>query len=398
MSDSSGEAPATPGSTSPTGAVTGSQAASALRIAAVEPYFGASHKSFLEGLQRHSRHHIELFTLPPRMWKWRVRGAALHFAPLLNEAGPFDVLLCSDFVNVADLRSLLNNNLRTRPIFYYLHENQLSYPLSPNEEFDSYFGFTNILSCLSAEAVVFNSEFHRREFLQHVPRLLPRLPDYRPQWIRETLQQRAEVLHVGLDLAELDAAAIDSRQQRAADQPRRILWNHRWEFDKRPEMFFAALKELQNRQIPFHVDIVGESFAKRPAVFDEAQEQLGAHLGQFGWVASRQEYLQLLWDADIVVSTAQQEFFGISMAEAVWCGAHPIAPRALVYEELYGGPGSDRRLYRDEAGLVELLQKALTEPLPPRSPIVRQRLQACGWEMLAPRFDESLQALAAAGC
>jgi hypothetical protein len=200
-----------------------------LRIAAVEPYFGASHSAFLEGLQQHSQHRIEIFSLPPRMWKWRVRGAALHFAPLLNDTlnndgDAFDVLLCSDFVNVADLRSLLQPALRTCPILLYMHENQLSYPLSPDEQLDPYFGFTNILSCLAAEAVVFNSQFHRQEFLAHVPDLLPRLPDYRPQWICDTLQARADVLPVGLDLAAMDAAATTRRGPRAPTEPRRHLW------------------------------------------------------------------------------------------------------------------------------------------------------------------------------
>jgi len=53
-------------------------------------------------------------------------------------------------------------------------------------------------------------------------------------------------------------------------------------------------------------------------------------------------------------------------------------------------------LYRDEAGFVELLEKALTQPLPPPSPVIRQRLQACGWDALAPHFDTALQALVAA--
>jgi len=362
----------------------------------VEPYAAASHLAFLEGLQRHSQHRIELFTLPPRMWKWRVRGASLHFAPLLEEAGPFDVLLCSDFVNLADLRALLSSRLRTCPVLLYLHENQISYPLSPNEEFDPYFGFTNILSCLSAEAVVFNSDFHRREFLAHAPRVLPRLPDYSPQAVLDALQH-ADVLPVGLDLAALDAAAHDRRQSRPAGSPRRILWNHRWEFDKDPETFFTALRQLVDEGVAFRVDVVGESFAQRPAVFDQAREWLGNRLGAFGWMESRPAYHDLLWDADIVVSTSRQEFFGVSMAEAVWCGAHPIAPRALVYEELYAGPGSRRRLYETPDELVTLLRQALTGPLPPPARHIRERLRACGWDVLAPRFDAQLQQLVTTG-
>ena len=384
-----------------------------LRIAAVEPYFGGSHRHFLEGLARHSRHRFELFTLPPRLWKWRVRGAALHLAPALEAAGPFDALLCSDFVNVPDLRALLGPALRTRPLLYYLHENQLDYPLSPHEEFDPYFGFTNVLSCLSAEAVAFNSEFHRREFLAKLPGFLPRLPDYDRRRVVETLRAKAEVLPLGLELEEMErlrpeprrsrevvdggvwASEVQVQRRRTAkpNSPRRILWNHRWEFDKAPERFFAALEVLASRALPFLVDVVGEAFERRPEVFEAARDRLGSQIGRFGSVEDRTEYVRLLWEADIVVSTAKQEFFGIAMAEAVWCGAYPIAPRALVYEDLYGGEDAERHLYRDDAELVRLLEAALTaESLAP-SPRLRQRLAGFDWREVAPRFDARFEAL-----
>lgn len=383
-----------------------------LRIAAVEPYFGGSHRHFLEGLRRHSRHRIELFTLPPRMWKWRVRGGALALAPQINAAGGFDLLFCSDYVNVPDLRALLRPELRRVPILYYLHENQLSYPLSPAEELDPYFGFTNVLSCLSAEAVVFNSDFHRREFLGQLPGFLPRLPDYDRQGVVEAIQARAEVLPVGLDLAELDRSSPNAREADPRSSPRsgprsgtrsglrgaprRVLWNHRWEFDKRPERFFAALQALAAADVPFGVDVVGESFARRPEVFDAAPKFLGARLGRFGFVESRSEYVELLWQADVVVSTAEQEFFGISMAEAVWCGAWPIAPRALVYEDLYGGEYADLHLYRGDTEFRRLLQHALTARDLTPAPGLRERLAAYDWRQVAPRFDARFEALCGA--
>ena len=43
----------------------------------------------------------------------------------------------------------------------------------------------------------------------------------------------------------------------------------------------------------------------------------------------------MLWDSDVVVSTAIQEFFGIAVMEAAYCGARPLLPRRLVYPELY---------------------------------------------------------------
>jgi glycosyltransferase involved in cell wall biosynthesis len=376
-----------------------------LRLAALEPYFGGSHRQFLQGLQRHSRHRVELFTLPPRLWKWRVRGSALQLARALNEAGEFDALLCSDFVNVADLRALLNPTLRAKPVLYYLHENQLSYPLSPEEEFDPYFGFTNVLSCLSAEAVAFNSNFHCREFLARLPTFLPRLPDYDRRWVVTSIGAKSEVLPLGLDLGELERhrppspAAVPTTsgapRVSAGRPPRRILWNHRWEFDKDPERFFRALDRLMERQVPFRVDVVGESFSRKPDVFETARERLGPRVGQFGYVESREEYVRLLWNADIVVSTAKQEFFGIAMAEAVWCGAWPIAPKALVYEDLYGGTGTSQHLYRDDAELLKLLEKALTaEKLGPVVPL-RQRLAGFDWPRMAERFDQRFETLVA---
>ena len=389
-----------------------------LRIAAVEPYFGGSHRHFLEDLARYSRHRVELFTLPPRLWKWRVRGAALHLAPALNAAGDFDLLLCSDFVNVADLRALLVPALRTRPILYYMHENQLSYPLSPDEDFDPYFGFTNVMSCLSAEAVAFNSEFHRREFLERLPGFLPRLPDYDRRQVVATIHAKAEVLPLGLDLEELErlrpetarhqapvrdpSLAMDSQGSAAASRPkpispRRILWNHRWEFDKAPERFFAALEALVARDVPFVVDVVGESFARRPDVFDLARSRLGERVGHFGYLEDRAAYVRTLWEADIVVSTALQEFFGIAMAEAVWCGAWPIAPRALVYEDLYGGADADRHLYRDDAELLRLLEAALAAPGLESSSRLRERLAAFDWRRVAALFDARFAAIAGLG-
>jgi glycosyltransferase involved in cell wall biosynthesis len=367
-----------------------------LRVAAVEPYFGGSHAHFLRDLARHSRHRFELFTLPARQWKWRVRGAALHAAPAIAAAAcrrGFDVLFCSDFVNVPDLRALLPARLRSVPVLYYLHENQLGYPLSPDETFDPYFGFTNVLSCLSAEAVAFNSEFHRRQFLAALPQFLPRLPDYDRGEVVRTITAKAEVLPVGLDVAELER---HRPRRRAARRVPRIVWNHRWEFDKRPEVFFAALETLAQEGIPFVADIVGESFARRPPVFDAARARLGERIGRFERIPQRAAYVRCLWDADVVVSTASQEFFGISMAEATLCGAHPLAPKALVYPELYGrGPCARLHLYRSPEELVTLLRRRLTGRAAHDCGIAAH-LRSFDWTAVAPRFDARIASLARA--
>ena len=80
-----------------------------MRILAIEPYFGLSHKTFLEGYKRSSRHDVEIWSLPPRKWKWRMRGSAYHFAERaasLPESEQFDAVFVSDFLNLPDFLAL----------------------------------------------------------------------------------------------------------------------------------------------------------------------------------------------------------------------------------------------------------------------------------------------------
>ena len=51
---------------------------------------------------QHSRHDVELHTLPARFWKWRMRGAALHFARAVAAPEDYDLLLATDLMGVAD--------------------------------------------------------------------------------------------------------------------------------------------------------------------------------------------------------------------------------------------------------------------------------------------------------
>ena len=66
-----------------------------------------------------------------------MRAAAAWFADRLNEQPPAaGLILTTGFLNVADLRGLLRPPLDRLPVVLYMHENQLTYPLSPLEEFD----------------------------------------------------------------------------------------------------------------------------------------------------------------------------------------------------------------------------------------------------------------------
>jgi hypothetical protein len=100
-----------------------------LRVLVLEPYYGGSHKSFLENLTQ-LPFTFELMTLPARKWKWRMRLAAPYFAErLANSQQRYDRILCSTFVDVAAFRGLAPAWVRSVPVLTYFHENQFVYPM-----------------------------------------------------------------------------------------------------------------------------------------------------------------------------------------------------------------------------------------------------------------------------
>jgi glycosyltransferase involved in cell wall biosynthesis len=330
-----------------------------MRILFLEPFYGGSHRDFADGLVEHTGHEVDLVTLPARFWKWRMRGASLYFAHAVENPTRYDLVLATDLMSIADLRALSPERLP--PVLLYMHENQLSYPVPESERRDLHFGFTDITSALSSDCVVFNSVFHKSSFFEELPQFLRRMPEYRPTWAVAEIERRSRVLYPGCRF-DPDPPA-DLGRARRSPRPR-ILWNHRWEFDKRPEVFFGALYELLRRGRDFDVVILGENFQAQPSCFLEARTRLGERVLQFGFVESRREYFEWLGCCDIVVSTATQENFGISVMEAMWSGCIPVLPNRLSYPELIPPKLHREVLYADDHELVvrldQLLQTAST--------------------------------------
>ncbi len=379
-----------------------------LDIVFVESHDGGSHQDFRLGLARHSRHRYRALTLPPRFWKWRMRGAAAWFADRLTaEPEPCDLILATSLLNVADLRGLLPAPLDRRPLVLYMHENQLTYPLSPEEEFDFHFGFTNIVSCLAADHVVFNSAFHRDLFLDALPDYLGRMPEAIPRGVRGRLEARSEVLPVGLERVPLDAPDRAVWRGSPCDQaagpswPRDgrrpiLLWNHRWEFDKRPELFVEAVGRLLDQGLEFAVLLLGDD-RHRGEVFQPLAARLGDRCLAFGHVDDRRRYERWLQSADIVVSCAEQEYFGIAVAEAVHAGCYPVLPRRQVYPSLYGALCRGRHFYTDADELVALLSGLIRgEGFGHMCPLAAAMDAFC-WPRLAAAYDAMLARVAEAG-
>ena len=58
-----------------------------------------------------------------------------------------------------------------------------------------------------------------------------------------------------------------------------------------------------------------------PEVFDEARQKLSVHIHAWGYQDSKVDYYSILQEADVVVSTAKHEFYGVAMwvSENVIC-------------------------------------------------------------------------------
>lgn len=370
-----------------------------LQVWGLEPYFGGSHKAFLEGLVRHSRHEFSLFTLPGRHWKWRMHGGALTLARRAAEAaaarGFPDVFFASDMLDLSIFLAALAPGMRAIPSLLYFHENQLTYPLPPGVERDLGYGFKNLAAAAGADAILFNTHYHKQEFLSAAADLLQAMPDEIPFAVLDDIEAKTHVLSVGCDLRHFDQhrsrAATDAAAGRWGDPTAGplLLWNQRWEYDKAPADLFTALYALKEAGVPFRLALAGPNQGAPTAEFLEANTRLAGHIVQWGKVADAADYASLLWAADVVVSTAIHEFFGVAVVEAIYCGCRPVLPRRLSYPELIPPEAHEDVLY-GEGGLVTALTQALAQPRAWSEDWQRTWVAGFDWAALKGRYDEQI--------
>lgn len=364
-----------------------------MRVLLVAPYYGGSHRAWAAGYAQHSTHQVGLLTLPARFWKWRMQGSALTLAYRVGDLPPPDLVLATDMLNLPVFLGLARQRLADVPVAMYCHENQLTYPIRPGERRDLTYAMINWLSMVAADRIFFNSSYHRDDWFEALPRLLKHFPDHvHLDWM-PGVRARSEVMPVGCDLVGLNRA----REQATQRGPPLILWNQRWEYDKDPTAFFCALDQLVERGIVFRVALAGSNMRQMPEEFESARRRLGKRVVHYGR-SSRDRYEALLWEADIVVSTARHEFFGIAIVEAMYCGCFPLLPHRLAYPEVLPTQYHDACLYESFPTLVDRLSWAVTH-CDEAQQLVRGLHEAMGrfdWHVVARRYDAALERVSAA--
>lgn len=363
-----------------------------MRVFVVEAWNSGSHKMWVDGMCAHSSHEIHSFTHDGIHWRWRLQGGAVTLADAViaaaGELGLPDVLVVSATVDVAALVGIARRVLRDCAVVTWFHENQLTYPPTPQQRRDPWPAWTNWKSALVADRVVFNSEFHRRDVFDALPRLLGRSPDYLHDHRFIDVVESSVVLPVGVEFAGL----IDHKRAQDRDVPL-IVWNHRWDDDKDPAAFVSSVTRLAAEGLPFEVALLGED---RHFIGDErakALRELGDRVVAAGMLPE-DEYRQVLTEANVVVSTANHEFFGVAVVEAIAAGCRPVVPNRLSYPEILGEFADD--FTYGQARPTTMLKTVLDDErvwnAPPQD--LRESMRRFDWSLVAPAYDDLFTSLA----
>ena len=366
-----------------------------MNILLLEPFFSGSHQQWAEGFQKHSKHSVNILSLPGRHWKWRMHGGAVSLASQFNELNESpDLILATSMLDLTTFLALTREKSSKIPTSIYFHENQLTYPWSPQDrdvkkKRNNHYSFINYASALAADKVFFNSEYHKESFLGALPKFLKQFPDKKGGDNVHVISKKSEVLHLGMDLVKFDDFKSSDKEKQSEAT---ILWNHRWEYDKSPEEFFETLFILKDKGVSFNLIVLGEQNDVNPPIFDEAKEKLKAEIIHWGYADSFEEYARWLWRADILPVTSNQDFFGGSVIEAMYCDCFPLLPNRLAYPE-HLPEELDREFLYEEGELEARLETAIESVMGVRQVDYQSIVKKYDWGKLIEKYDTAFENL-----
>lgn len=368
-----------------------------LRVLFVDPFFDGSHRAFGEGLAMHSRHEVVFLGLAGGEWRRRMRLGAQELARSSRAIdGAFDVVIATDMLDLPAFLALTRPRFERTPVLAYFHENQLTYPRIRGTKLNSWFGAMNYLSALAADSVAFNSAFHRDDFLGALRALERESQNWLDVEGIAAIAAKAGVLPVGVDLEWTTEIPV---RLAVPGAPPMLLWNHRWEFDKAPDVFARTLIGLAGQGVGFRVAIAGDPGLNPHPAMGELRAALGERVTQFGLAPTAEAYRALLGEADIAVSTTRHEFFGIGMVEAMAAGCIPVAPNRYNYPALVPGSLRGACLWDDEGAFERKLAEMVSLVAGGGAGRMRGEVQAAAmrfaWPGVVPQWDEALERLAA---
>ena len=163
----------------------------------------ASHAAWADGYAVAStRHTVDVVAIKPDRWKWRMQCSSIEFADRVEGA---DVVLVDGMLDVSALAAELRRSVHPPKVVVYMHENQLTTPFVTGDRDVAnkthwHYGAANWRTLLCADAVLFNSSSHLRQFAAALPAMInQQSPRDTVKWQLERaallLKERCAVLH-----------------------------------------------------------------------------------------------------------------------------------------------------------------------------------------------------------
>ncbi len=297
----------------------------------ISGYHALSQKHWADYVvQTCSDYNWNMLALPARYFSWRMRGAPLSLAALNSEmlSEHYDLIVATSTVDLSVVQSLYPTLRNTFSLLYF-HENQFAYPQAHTPQSVVDWQMVNLYSALRADKVVFNSQYNQASLLDGINALLTKLPDLVPKNIAQSIVEKSIILPVPIR----DAAKPPRRPE--SQSPLKILWNHRWEWDKQPELLLAIVEQLEASGLNFQLILTGQQFRNTPPAMEQLLSTFKHRIYHAGFIEDDADYRHILQQCHVALSTAIHEFQGIAVLEAVSQGCIPLLPARLSYPEFF---------------------------------------------------------------
>ncbi|XP_063196866.1 glycosyltransferase-like domain-containing protein 1 isoform X9 [Chroicocephalus ridibundus] len=370
-----------------------------MSVLLIEAFYGGSHKQLMDLLQEELREDCVLCTLPAKKWHWKARTAALYFTQTVPASTNYRILFASSVLNLAELAALRPDLAKLKKVLYF-HENQLVYPVQKCQERDFQYGYNQVLSCLVADVVVFNSAFNMESFLTSIGKFMKLIPDHRPKDLEKIIRPKCQVLYFPVrfpdvsrfmpehKLAHLEKVigvksngdAYRSEGLPGQQKSRALMKTSDARRESGLREAQPGLCTTQHEGPPSPLTAPARSGTSEASEStNPCQEEDKQHLTfNLGNISSGRDYqqrpLHVAWPHRWV--------------EAVYCGCYPLCPKALVYPEIFPA----EYLYSTPEQLFKRLQNFCKRPDIVRKHLYKGETAGFSWAALGGKFRSLLAA------
>ncbi|XP_063017637.1 glycosyltransferase-like domain-containing protein 1 isoform X8 [Melospiza melodia melodia] len=351
-----------------------------MSVLLIEPFYGGSHKQLMDLLQEELQEDCVLCTLPAKKWHWKARTSALYFMQTVPTSSKYRILFASSVLNLAELAALRPDLGKLKKVLYF-HENQLAYPVQKCQERDFQYGYNQILSCLVADVVVFNSAFNMESFLKSIGKFMKLIPDHRPKDLEKIIRPKCQVLYFPVrfpdvsrfmpehKLARLDKVigvkrngdAYQSEGLPGQEESRAVMETSDAHLESglcEPQPGLCTTQH-EGLPSPAAAPVQAEAPQSTNPCQGEDKQRLTFNLSNIlSGLDYQQRPLHIAWPHRWI--------------EAVYCGCYPLCPKALVYPEIFPA----EYLYSTPEQLFKRLQNFCKRPDIVRRHLYKQRCAA----------------------